>query len=215
MTTEAALLTLSQWLSPAYPVGAFAYSHGLEALADTGQVRGTEDLQHWLEDLLRHGAGHNDALLLAAAYHAKDTTQLVDIDQTARAFCASRERLFETDQQGRAFCTITAAVWQTELRGLCYPVALGRAAALENLPLDLTLILYLQAFMANLVSAGQRLLPVGQTAGQTLIRDLTPLCREVAAAARAGDLSDLSSSLFLGDIASMRHETQYSRIFRT
>lgn len=215
MITEEAVLTLNQWLSPAFPVGAFAYSHGLEALADAGQIRDGSDLRHWLEDVLRFGAGHNDALLLAAAWHTSGTGDLAQIDKTARAFVPSRERLFETDQQGEAFCKITGAVWAAELQELCYPVAIGRAASLQCLPLDLTLQMYLQAFLSNLVSAGQRLLPLGQTEAQGIIRDLTPLCREVARDCLSGDLETLTSSVFLGDIASMRHETQYSRIFRT
>lgn len=215
MITDDAVLTLSQWLSPAFPVGAFAYSHGLEALADARQARDGTDLRLWLEEVLRFGAGRNDALLLAAAWHAADTEALDRINRTARAFAPSRERLFETDQQGGAFCTITGAVWAADLRDLRYPVAVGRAASLQGLPLDLTLQMFLQAFLSNLVSAGQRLLPLGQTEAQGIIRDLTPLCREIAMDSLSGDLETLTSSVFLGDIASMRHETQYSRIFRT
>lgn len=209
------IMTLTQWLSPAYPVGAFAYSHGLEALADTGQTKTSQDLRLWLEDVLLHGAGRNDAILLAAAWHAKSTKAVQEIDQIARAFAASSERLFEMDQQGNAFGTITGAVWATELSRLCYPVALGRAASLQNLPLELTLMMFLQAMLSNLVSAGQRLMPVGQTEAQMIIRDLTPLCRDIASDAQSGDLTGLSSTAFIGDIASMQHETQYSRIFRT
>ncbi len=210
-----AVLTLSQWLSPAYPVGAFAYSHGLERLVDDRRVCNGPDLRDWLADVLRHGAGHSDALLLAAAWHAGDEDMVKRVNQTARAFAPSRERLFETDQQGGAFGKVTGAIWGAELDQLTYPVALGRAAALQDLPLDVTLRMFLQAMLSNLISAGQRLLPVGQTEAQTLLRELTPLCQEVSDLAASGDLTTLSSTAFLGDIASMRHETQYSRIFRT
>jgi urease accessory protein len=214
MSTDA-VLTLSQWLSPAYPVGAFAYSHGLEALADSGQIKDVNDLRLWLEDVLLHGAGRNDAILLAAAWHAEGTDTVRQIDQTARAFAPSRERLFETVQQGDAFGMITGTVWSADLFGLCYPVALGRASSILDLPLKLTLTMFLQAMLSNLVSAGQRLLPIGQTQAQAVIRDLTPLCCQIAGESRSDDLTSLSSTAFLGDIASMRHETQYSRIFRT
>ncbi|MDQ2090867.1 urease accessory protein UreF [Marimonas arenosa] len=215
MPTSIGFLTLSQWLSPAYPVGAFAYSHGLEAAVDRGWVRDGEALEHWLEDVLLHGTGRSDALLLAAAFHAATDQDLAEIDATARAFAASRERLLETEQMGAAFCAVTAAVWAADLQGLTYPVALGRAARSEEIPLKLTATIYLQAFLSNLIAAGQRLLPVGQTAAQAMLRRLTPLCADVADETNDGDLERLSGSAFLSDIASMKHETQYSRIFRT
>lgn len=215
MTTEAQILTLTQWLSPAYPVGAFAYSHGLESAAAQGWVRTGADLGEWLADVIEHGTGHNDALFLAASYEAQDAAAVGLVDATARAFAPSRERLLETDQQGAAFCRMTGAVWGAEIAGLTYPVALGHAAAIEGLPLTLTAKMYLHAFLSNLIGAGQRLLPLGQTEAQTILRALTPLCATVAERAATGDLDQLQSSAFLSDIASMQHETQYSRIFRT
>lgn len=215
MLTDTQLLTLAQWLSPAFPVGAFAYSHGLEALVHGGHVENAEDLESWLEQTLRFGAARSDALFLAAAFHAEDAADLAKIDATARAFAASRERLLESDQQGRAFGKITGDIWAADLSGLVLPVALGRAAALENIPVKPVIQMYLHAFVSNLTSAGQRLLPVGQTKGQAIVKNLTPLCIAVAEETSAGDLDSLGSTAFLGDVASMRHETQYSRIFRT
>ncbi|MEZ5751994.1 MAG: urease accessory UreF family protein [Paracoccaceae bacterium] len=208
------LLTLTQWLSPAYPVGAFAYSHGLEGAVAAGWVRDAEVLEGWLRDVLDHGAGRNDALFLAAAYHA-DIAALAEIDTLARALAPSRERLLETDALGAAFGTITGALWGDGVQGLTFPVALGHAAAREGIALDLTTTLYLQAFASNLIAAGQRLLPLGQTKAQHILRALAPLFTTIAADTSGGDLAALSSTAFLADIASMRHETQYSRIFRT
>lgn len=152
--TSAQILTLSQWLSPAYPVGAFAYSHGLEAAADQGWLRDGSDLEAWLQEVLEHGAGRSDALFLAAAWHANAAADLVAdlvadlaaIDATACAFAASQERLLETRQQGRSFGLVTEAIWGAQLAGLTYPVALGAAAAAEGLPLELTQVMYLQVF---------------------------------------------------------------------
>lgn len=215
MASDAHFLTLTQWLSPAYPVGAFAYSHGLEAAAERGWVRDGAGLAAWLADVLEFGAGHNDATFLAAAYHAASVDEVAAICATARAFVASKERLLEAEQQGAAFCRVTSAVWGAEIAGLTYPVALGRAASLEGLPLVLTAKMYLLAFASNLIAAGQRLLPLGQTEAQCILRALTPTCAAVAEAASAGDLGALSASAFLVDIVSMHHETQHSRIFRT
>jgi urease accessory protein len=207
-----ALLTLVQMLSPSYPVGAFAYSHGLEWAVQDGAVTDQDALADWLSSVLRHGAGQADALFLAAAYRADDPAE---IDAQARAFAASAERLKETVLQGEAFARASAAIWQVDLPPLCYPVAVGRAARLQALPLRQTLEMFLHAFAANLATAGMRLIPLGQTEGQIVIRALAAVCLEVAEAAAAGTLDDLSSTAFLSDIAAMKHETQYSRIFRT
>ena len=128
MPIEAHLLTLSQWLSPAYPVGGFAYSHGLEGAVAMGWVTGGAALEDWLGDVLEFGAGRADALLLAAAYRAGSAEELADVDATARAFAVTKERLFETEQLGAAFCKVTGAVWAADLQGFTYPVAVGRAA---------------------------------------------------------------------------------------
>ncbi len=207
-----AILTLVQWLSPAYPVGAFAYSHGLEWAVEAQDVHDSATLSAWLEGVLRHGAGWCDALFLAAAYRADDPKE---VDRMARAFAPSAERLKETTLQGAAFAETTGQVWGSALPALTYPVALGHSARRHDLPLELTLQMYLQAFMANLVAAGMRLIPLGQTNGQTLIKRYTPLCAAIAAEAIEGTLDNLSSTAFLSDIASMKHEQQYSRIFRT
>ncbi|WP_085795239.1 urease accessory protein UreF [Falsiruegeria litorea] len=214
MATATDILTLTQWFSPAYPVGAFAYSHGLEWAIDAGDVTTAAQTSAWINEALHHGAGWNDSLFIAAAYHA-DAEDLDEIDATARAFASSSERLKETRLQGEAFCDVTAKVWATDISRLTYPVAVGRAARLESLPLDLTIQFYLMAFVSNLAAVAMRLVPLGQTEGQRLIRDLTPLCTQIAEEASNASLNDLTSTSFLGDIAAMKHETQYSRIFRT
>ena len=218
MITKAAMhtdpqLTLAQWFSPAFPVGAFAYSHGLEqAIAECG-VADSQSLTIWIEDVLRFGAGRSDALFLAAAFSADSDTTLGDINARARAFASSKERLLETDLLGAAFGRIVSSLTGFEIANLCYPVAVGKAAYMAGLPLERTTSMYLHAFVSSLVSVGQRLIPIGQTDGQTIIQKLTPLCQEVAA--MKGTLADLSSTAFVSDIAAMRHENLNSRVFRT
>lgn len=215
MATPTEILTLAQWFSPAFPVGAFAYSHGLEWSIDQGQVREATDAQDWIEAVLHHGAVWNDTLQLAAAYRAESAEELTMTDATCRALAASRERLIEADLQGQAFCTAVSDVWPIELTDLTYPVAVGRAARLMELPLVLTAQMYVQAFASNLAAAATRLVPLGQTDGQRIVQHLTPTCRDIAARAVQADADDLRACSFMTDIAAMNHETQYSRIFRT
>lgn len=212
---DGTILTLTQWFSPAYPVGAFAYSHGMEWSIDSGAVTDTASAQDWITAALRDGAGWNDALFLAAAFRADTPEALQDVDATCRAFAASRERAQEADLMGRAFGQVTADLWGGDLRGLAYPVAIGAAARTADLPLALTTQMYLQGFVANLAAVAMRLVPLGQTDGQRIIRDLTPVCTELADAAQDASLDNLSATAFGTDIAAMKHETQYSRIFRT
>lgn len=214
MLTEP-VLTLAQWFSPAFPVGSFSYSHGLEWAVEAGDVHDRDSLQVWIEDVLRFGTGRSDGLFLAASYGAANAEEIAEIDATCRAFASSKERLRETELQGAAFCQITAAVWDHQSVDLTYPVAAGRAAWLCDLPLDLTSSMYLHAFAANLVAAGQRLVRIGQSDAQAIIKALTPLCTQIASDTQSGDLTKLFSTTFLADIASMKHETQYSRMFRT
>ena len=205
-------LTLMQWLSPAFPVGAFAYSHGLEQAIADGTVQDATTLQTWLAALLSHGSGYADAVLLSAAYQADDITS---VDASARAFAAGAERLKETDLQGTAFCDTARAVWGLDLQGLTYPVAVGAAARAMGIPLAETLPLYLHAFASNLVSVAQRAMPLGQTDGQAVLAALAHIIADAAATAENTPLDHLTSTSFAADIAAMRHETLQPRIFRT
>lgn len=223
----AALTRLMTWLSPAYPVGAFSYSHGIEWAVEAGDVRDAPTLVAWVEDVLRFGGGWADAVLFAAAFRAaaaSDNAALSAIAELAAAYAPSRERHLETTAQGTAFMTATRAAWPAdalpELTGalgstVAYPVAVATACAAHGLPLDSALPAYLLAFAANLVSAGVRLVPLGQTDGQRAIAALEPALQAAAAAAAAAGPDDLGGAAWRADIAAMRHETQYTRLFRT
>ncbi|WP_353310602.1 urease accessory protein UreF [Shimia sp. NS0008-38b] len=214
MTTDP-ILILAQWLSPAYPVGSFTYSHGLEALVESGAVEDTASFSEWLSDTMHHGAGQNDVILLAHAYAAENNDTLEEIDALAQALAPSAERLLETEQQGKAFVRTAAAIHDIELPNLTYAVAVGRAARLQNLPLADTARLFLHAFAANLTSAATRLVPLGQTEAQAVLTATAPMCQQIVDHALTQPLGAIASSTFASDIASMRHETQYSRLFRS
>lgn len=213
-TDAEAAQVLHQWFSPAFPVGGFAYSHGLETAIAQGQIASAQDLRLWLEGLLAHGAGRMDAVLMAHAWRAdaQETAALADL---ASALCPSAERRLETEAQGEAFARTVSALYGLDLPAMPYPVALGRAARLIGLPLAPLLQLALQGFAANLVSAAVRLVPLGQTEGQGALTALLPLCARLATGAETADLDEVGSMALAGDIASMRHEVQSVRLFRS
>jgi urease accessory protein len=214
------------WLSPAYPVGAYSYSHGLEWIVDAGQVRDVASLVGWIEDMLAHGAGRCDVIFLAETWRALSTGDMGSLEtvaELAAAFSPSAERRLETMAQGTAFLAATLAAWsKPELEALAangrevaYPVAVGASAAAHGLPLAETAQAYLQAYAANLVSAAVRLIPLGQSDGLRALARLEPLIPRVVALALACTLDDLGGAAVAADIASMRHETQHTRLFRT
>ncbi len=215
MPTNSNILTLTQWFSPAYPIGAFAYSHGLEAAVLTGQITNGPALQDWLSDLLDHGSGRNDCTLLRAAFNSPDGAALAHLNATFLAFAASAERQQEVLLQGAAFCKTTQSIWGGPEGAYAYPIAVGAAAARAGLDVELTAAMYLQAMMSNLISAALRLMPLGQTEGQLILAALTPLCERLARDTEGARVDDLSSIAFLSDIAAMQHETLQPRIFRS
>ncbi|WP_370399205.1 urease accessory protein UreF [Sulfitobacter sp. JB4-11] len=215
MNTDPKLLTLMQWLSPAYPVGTFAWSHGLEAAIATGWVRDGEGLKAWLTDILQSGSGWTDAVWIAQGFRAGTPAELTEVHTAARAFAPANERLVEAERQGRAFATVTRAVWAIDLPDGLLPVVLGRAARLMEMNVEAVTALYLQSFTSNLISAAQRLMPLGQTDGQRLLSRLAPTCTEVAAASNGVTMTELYSNTFLSDIAAMRHETLQPRLFQS
>jgi len=225
-TEPPTLARLMIWLSPAYPVGGFSYSHGLEWTVEAGKVRDAATLGDWIEDILRHGAGRSDAIFLAEAWRAvsaSDECRLIEGAELAAAFAPSAERRLETLAQGTAFLTATQAVWPSpavaRLAALdvevAYPVAVGACAAAHGLPLAPTAQAFVQAFAANLVSAGVRLIPLGQTDGLRVLARLEPLIPPLVASAIDGGLDQVGGAAVMADIASMHHETQYTRLFRS
>ena len=206
-----ALLPLVQWLSPAFPTGAFAYSHGLESVISQGVVRDSSSLRNWLEGVLEHGAGWQDSVLLARVLAGDDPATLDDL---ARALTPSAERLEETLAQGAALARTLSGMGRP-LPPRALPVVLGQAARALALPPETVISLYLQSFAGNLCTIGVRHIPLGQTEGQALLAALAPLITTLAARAAHATLDDLGSASLAADLAAMTHETQSVRIFRT
>jgi urease accessory protein len=231
VTTMSELYRLMAWLSPGYPVGAFSHSNALEWAVETQMVRDRLTLIEWLKDVLHAGNGRNDAVLFVHAHRAaagNDVQRLRNIALLAAAANPARERRLETTAQGAAFRRISRDAWNAQslslLDGiedadLAYPVAVATLAAGHGIELLPALTAYLHAVAANIVSAAQRLVPLGQTDGQRAIAALMDDVEAVAAKAAALDESDpflaLGGCTLMADLAAMKHETQYTRLFRT
>jgi len=225
--TPSALFRLMAWLSPAFPVGAFSYSSGIEWAVESGDITDEATLQDWLGVMLCEGGGYCDAVLFAQAHRAAlgaDDTMLHDVAELAAAFAPSKERHLETTAQGNAFIEAVRAAWGCATIDrlkrvwdgpVAYPVAVAVSAAGHGIALEPALAAYLQALAANWVSAGVRLIPLGQTQGLRVVAALEPAVAATARRALGASLDDIGSSAFRADLASARHETQYTRLFRS
>lgn len=217
---QTALLRLMAWLSPAFPIGSFSYSHGLETAAHLGLVADADSLRQWLADLIERGSAWNDAVLFAEAHGQVSTdAKLSDLAELGEAMAGSRERHMETMLQGAAFLR-AAAAWPHPALGALpadcpYPVAVGAVAGAHGVPLEPALAAFLQAFASNQIQASIRLGVIGQVDATATLAALERLVSEAAHRAAVSTLDDLGSATIAAEIASMQHETHYSRLFRT
>jgi len=221
-----ALYRLLAWLSPSFPTGAFSYSHGLEAAAAARSVHDRATLESWIAAVVTRGSGRIDADILREAYRAAAAGDLEALDTISRrgsAFRATAELALESRQQGDAFLKTCRSAWPDPVlqkwaaseNGVCHSAVFGAAAAFGGIALEDALLGYLQAFAANLMSAGLRLGLIGQTDGQRILAALESVIADAAQAALSRDPADFGSATFALDLASMAHETQYSRLFRS
>lgn len=237
MTTEPAagldgpgLYRLLAWLSPGFPVGGYTYSHGIEYAVEAGLVSDGPSLRAWVSEILRRGAGVVDAGLMYAAWdatRAEDHEALLLVAERAAAWRSTAETTLESEAQGAAFLAAVATGWPDPRRDAAvavlaganiapsYAVAVAIAGALADVPADALVRAYLQAFAASLVSAGVRLVPLGQSEGVRILSALEDAVERTAALAQTRDLADLGTSAWMTEWASMRHERQYTRLFRS
>jgi len=222
----AALYRLMTWLSPSFPVGAFSYSSGIEWAVEAGDITDAASLRDWLAAMLTEGSGFCDAVFLAQAHRAasaQDEAGLREIAELAAAFVPSRERQLETSTQGRAFVEIARSAWACHgldemvaaCGGMVYPVAVGVVSAGHAVSLAPAMHAFLHAVVSNWISAGARLVPLGQTDSQRILAGLEADVAATAKRALEASLDDLGSATFRADLASLRHETQYTRLFRS
>ncbi|MBV8776278.1 MAG: urease accessory protein UreF [Alphaproteobacteria bacterium] len=226
MADDAALYRLLTWLSPAYPVGAYAYSHGLEDAVERGIACDGRGVCRYVAAVLQSGAGRSDGVLFAAAYRAAAADaadDLAAVAELAAAWRATAEIALEAGAQGQAFLSVTRRAWShpmlDALARLPYPpslpVVVAVAAAAHDASLPQALLAYLHAFAANLVSAAVRLVPLGQGEGQQVIAALEDTVRAARDLALTTPLHEVGAAAGVIELCSMRHETQYTRLFRS
>ena len=230
LVSQVALLRLQSWLSPAFPTGSYSYSHGIEWAVEAGHVHDRKSLVDWLEADLCYGSGRNEAIFFIEAWRSAaddDCEKLFEIAELAAAFRSTSEFALEASQQATASLATLRRVWPdpfikslsellSELRvSPVLSVVLGVRTATQRIPATLALPAFLQSYLANLVTAGVRLVPLGQTDGQLAIAELEPAVLAVAAQAEEATIQDLGSAAFMVDLASSSHETQYTRLFRS
>jgi urease accessory protein len=219
-----ALLRLLAWTSPAFPVGSYAYSHGIEYAIEAGLIGGADDLGRWVGEIVARGAGFADAVFLAHTWRATrsgDEAALAAVGERASAYRGSAEAALESEAQGRAFVAAVGAGWP-QLRPAegtrpipPYAVAVGASAARGGIDIEDAVAAFLHAFAANLVSAGVRLIPLGQGEGVRVLAALAPTIGVVAAKALVTGLDDLGTATVRVDWTMARHETQHVRLFRS
>lgn len=225
-TDPAALYRLLTWLSPAFPIGGFSYSSGIEWAVEAGDIGDAAALRGWLATMLTNGSGFCDAAFLAHAYRAvelDDMASLREVAELAAAFVPSRERQLETTAQGRAFIEIARSAWNcagldeavARCASIVYPVAVGLVGAVHGVPPGPLLHGFLHALTSNWISAGSRLVPLGQTDSQRVLAALEPVVAATADRALLASLDDIGGATFRADLASLHHETQYTRLFRS
>lgn len=225
-----ALLRLQSWLSPSFPSGSYSYSHTLEWAVQAGYIDDHETLIDWLQADLRYGSGRNEAIFFVEAWRSSahdDLPKLLEIAELAGAFRGTSEFALESSQQGAGCLSTLRRVWPDKVldrlsqwlsEGHVPPalgVVHGVASAKQGIPADLALPAFMQSYVANLVTAAVRLIPLGQTDGQRAIAALEEAVLATTDAALRATIDDLGSAAFMVDLASMRHETQYTRLFRS
>ncbi len=210
--TDLKFMTVMQWMSPAFPIGAFAYSHGLEWAIDKGHVSNGEKLQKWITDLLEYGSLRTDAIFISLILRGHDVRKM---NELSMALCPAGERLLETKLQGSAFAKVIEDVWQQDIGELSLPIAVALASKNQSIEQDLILPAYLYAFCSNLISAAIRLIPIGQTEGQRIMLELYQTISDLVQTASESEIDDLNSACFFSDVSAMEHEYLQPRIFKT
>jgi urease accessory protein len=228
------LLRLLQLASSTLPVGAYSYSEGLELLVETQRILSSTELQSWMTQELRYGSMRIEASIMLRAYHAtaaQDGTSLLAWNRWWSAARDTEELRLQSWQMGRSLLRLFLDLEDPNPQGVVnkawpalgelfgqdcnFAIAFGMVAAAWHIDPTAALLGYLQSWATNLVSAGIKLIPLGQTAGQQTLLNLEPEIYAAAEVILALPNEALESCGWGLSLASMAHETLYSRLFRS
>jgi urease accessory protein len=223
--THSHFLAILQLASPALPVGAYSYSEGLEMLIENGTITNVENLQYWLKSELVYGSIRLDVAVMVRGFHA---VQLGDLEALKRwnlwlsAARDTEELRAASWQMGRSLMQLLGKLEPEILpvvNAVGYPgnyaIAFAIACAHWDINIQAALLAYLHSWANNLITAGIKLIPLGQTAGQELLMGLQPLLTSTVGEILTMADDDLGCCNWGLSLASMQHETQYTRLFRS
>ena len=214
------ILKLLTWNNQSFPIGSYCFSSGLEFAVESKLIQSGKDLQYWLNDLLKYGSLYSDALILLEAWKLaskKENNKINDLNNFAVSLNQSNEKYIENYEQGKSFIKITEDAWNHKYisKKLVYPIAYAVAAVQENINMEDVLICYLHSSLCNLLAAGIKLIPLGQTEGQKIQIALNTYIEEEYKNILKKNFNDIGNCGWVNDIISMKHENQFTRTFRT
>ena len=161
---------LQIWFSSSFPIGSFAYSHGLEAMIDNKYIKDEKDILKCIDVLTNHGTLKNDFIYI------KETYEGYELNDIVLANAASKERYFETISLGKSFSKILKETWGFDLEpNLSYPICIGKAGLYFKIPFDKLITFYFQSFISNLINICVKHIPLGQKIGQDCLLKSTSI----------------------------------------
>ncbi len=223
--TDSHFLSILQLASPAMPVGAYSYSEGLETMVENGAIANQENLKQWLQAQLRYGAIRIEAAVMLRAIQSVNTGDLQALTRWNLWLSAARETeelRAASWQMGRSLMQLFGKLIPqilpivNSVGNPCnYAIAFGIVCAHWQVNIKAAILGYLHSWASNLITAGVKLIPLGQTAGQELLLDLQPLLNIAAMEILTLEDDNLDCCSWGLSLASMQHQTQYTRLFRS
>ena len=201
---------LQIWFSSSFPIGSFAYSHGLEAMIDNKYIKDEKDILKCIDVLTNHGTLKNDFIYI------KETYEGYELNDIVLANAASKERYFETISLGKSFSKILKETWSFDLEpNLSYPICIGKAGLHFKIPFDKLITFYFQSFISNLINICVKHIPLGQKVGQDCIIETLPKIEKLLKDMKNFSMEDIGGINFVSDIHSIKHENLRTRIYLT
>ena len=201
---------LQVWFSSSFPIGSYAYSHGLEALIDDKKIKNNNDVKEFLDALLFYGTLRNDYIFIKSIYKGDEINQLI------LASASSKERQIEMIDMGNSFRKIMKDSWELSLpENTSFIYCLAKAGLHFNIKFDDLIKFYLQSFISNLINVCVKHIPMSQKDGQTLNVIYINQIQEFLILSDKLTLKDIGTTFFIGDIFAIKHENLDSRIYLT